>query len=109
MGYRGKVVEQVVESIQYRDVATGFYVVPRLSGERVTLEIAPQREVLSRDVPGGVDVQRVATTVSGRLGEWLEVGGMVQQSEGRQATLPGRSSTGTSEFRRVLIKVEELR
>ena len=43
----GQVVEQVVDSTEYRDVTTGFYVRPRLAGDRVMLDISPQRESLS--------------------------------------------------------------
>lgn len=105
----GQVVEQVVESTQYRDVTSGFYVLPRVSGDRVMLDISPQRETLSTQVRGGVNVQRVVTTVSGRLGEWMEIGGIAQDSSGQQSVLLGRSSTGASDSRRVLIRVEELR
>ena len=105
----GQVVEQVVDTVEYRDVTTGFYVLPRVSGDLVALDISPQRESLSSQVPGGVNVQRLVTTVSGRLGEWMEIGGLAQDSGGRQSVLIGRSSTSSSDYRRVLIKVEEAR
>jgi type II secretory pathway component GspD/PulD (secretin) len=104
----GQVVEQVVDSTQYRDVATGFYVLPRVSGDRVTLDVSPQRETLSTQPPGGVNVQRVSTTVSGRLGEWLEIGGLTQDASGQQSVPLGRSATRASHSSRVLVKVEEL-
>src|SRR5690606_36428064 len=65
----------VQNSTQYQDAGSGFYVVPRLSGDRVSLMVAPR---LSEVGPGRVptiDVQDVQTTVSGRLGEWLDIGG----------------------------------
>lgn len=105
----GQVVERVVDGTQYRDVTTGFYVLPRLSGDRVTLDISPQRESLSTQIPGGVNIQRVVTTVSGRLGEWMEIGGISQDSSGRQSVLLGRTTTASSDNRRVLIRVEEVR
>jgi hypothetical protein len=105
----GQVVEQVVDSTEYRDVTTGFYVRPRLSGDRVMLDISPQRESLSGDVRGGVNVQRVVTTVSGRLGEWIEIGGIGQDASGQQAVLLGRTSSTSSDRRRVLVKVDEAR
>lgn len=105
----GQVVEQSVDSTDYRDVTTGFYVRPRLAGDRVMLDISPQRESLSGDVRGGVNVQRVATTVSGRLGEWIEIGGIGQDSSGQQTVLLGRESSATSDRRRVLVKVDEAR
>ena len=105
----GQVVEQVVDSAQFRDITTGFYVLPRVAGDRVTLDVSPQRESLSRQVPGGVNVQSVVTTVSGRLGEWMEIGGLGQDASGQQTVLLGRSSTATRDSRRVLVKVDEVR
>ena len=104
----GQVVEQVVDSTEYRDVTTGFYVRPRLAGDRVMLDISPQRESLSGDLRGGVNVQRVVTTVSGRLGEWIEIGGIGQDASGQQSVLLGRASSGAAEHRRVLVKVDEV-
>ena len=105
----GQVVEQVVDSTQYRDVSTGFYVLPRVSGDRVTLDVSPQRETLSRRAPpGSVSVQSVVTTVSGRLGEWMEVGGIGRDASGQQAVLLGRAAASTSDSRRVQVKVDEV-
>jgi len=105
----GRVVEQVVETAQYRDAATGFYVLPRVTGDRVTLDISSQRETLSKQAHGGVNVQSIVTTVSGRLGEWMEIGGLGQDASGQQSVLLGRTTTATRDNRRVLIKVEEVR
>lgn len=105
----GQVVEQVVEGTQYRDVTTGFYVLPRLAGDRVTLEVRPQRESLSDQARSGVNVQSVVTTVSGRLGEWMDIGGISQDASGQQTVLLGRTITTARDSRRVLVKVEEVR
>jgi type II secretory pathway component GspD/PulD (secretin) len=105
----GQVVEQVVEGTQYRDVATGFYVLPRVTGDRVTMDVSPQRETISRRVPGGVNVQSVVTTVSGRLGEWMEIGGISRDASGQQSVLLGRRSGASRDDRRVLVKVDEVR
>ncbi|MBI2509360.1 MAG: hypothetical protein HYV99_05160 [Betaproteobacteria bacterium] len=56
-----------------------------------------------------MNVQRVVTTVSGRLGEWMEIGGITQDGGGRQSVLLGRTTTASSDSRRVLIRVEEVR
>ncbi len=80
----------IVESgVQYRDVVSGFYVRPRLSGQRVLLEIAPQRETLDDSRAGAVDTRRAATTLNGRLGEWIELGGGSRR-ERRTETGAGR-------------------
>jgi type II/III secretion system protein len=104
----GKVVERVVENTQYRDVASGFYVLPRLSGDRVMLDISQQREAL-RGASGAASVQGVVTTVSGRMGEWIEIGGVDRDASSQQSALLGRSSVTVRDSRRILIKVEEVR
>mgnify|MGYP007103347609 FL=1 len=96
IGPRGAVFS---EGIVYRDLGQGFYAAPRVVGERVTLEISPQF-----DSPGGqgaVERQRLLTTVSGRLGEWLEVGGSSKQAEVGEH---GSRVSGSS----VWLQVEEL-
>jgi type II secretory pathway component GspD/PulD (secretin) len=105
----GRVVEQVVDSVEYRSVGTGFYVLPRVTGDRVTLDLSPYREALTQRVPGMADVQRVVTTVSGRLGEWLDVGGMTEQRSTEREALLGRTTATRSEQRNIVVKVEELR
>jgi hypothetical protein len=97
-----------VESTQYRDAASGFYVLPRLSGNRVTLEISQQRETLARGAAGAASVQGLVTTVSGRIGEWIEIGSTERDASSQQSALLGRSSA-VRDSRRILIKVEEIR
>lgn len=60
--------------IQRRTVTSGFYVRPRVHGDWVTLEIAPQREQEDPRGGGRIDTHQVATTLTGPLGEWLELG-----------------------------------
>ena len=98
---------QVVQNTQFRDVATGFYVKPRVSGEQVMLEVSPQRERIGPD--GRVDTQRVATTISGRLGEWMELGGIDQSRAQQNSAIASRDSERNSDQRRIYIKVEEMR
>ena len=99
----------VTETTAYRDSGQGFYAEPRLSGERVTLEISPQYDTPGHQVYGSVNTQRVSTTVSGRLGEWIEIGGANQQFSSQKS---GNLSTGSREGydnRSVWLMVEEVR
>jgi hypothetical protein len=105
----GRAVDQVVDSVDYAHADPGFYVTPRVSGDGVTLEISPQRESFVQRAPGVVDVQRVVSTVSGRLGEWIELAAVSQQRTGERDVLLGRAGANRSESRSVLVKVEELR
>lgn len=86
----------VSEGIVYRDIGSGFYASPRINGERVTLEITQQDEQLERGRRGSIATQRLATTVSGRLGEWIELGGTGQQADEKRG---GGFSVGTGELR----------
>lgn len=97
----------VSETYVQRDIGTGFVAVPRLSGERVTLEISP-RDDTPGPLPGSVNVQRLVTTVSGRLGEWFELGGTVGEQSGSSAGITRYGTQSASRTRRILLKVEEL-
>jgi len=105
----GRVVEHVIDGVDYRSANTGFLVLPRLSGDRVTLEVSAQREAFVPHTSGGVDTQRVVTTVSGRLGEWIEVAGSSEERGSEREAILGRAGGTRSEARTVFLKVDELR
>lgn len=103
----------VNEGVIYRDIGSGFYATPHVNGQRVTLEISQQAEQVEPGrvasgyggAPGygpqgpgapSVSTQRLKTTVSGRLGEWIELGGTGRQASGQQG---GAFSVGTSDVR----------
>jgi len=98
---------QTVDSVQFRDVTSGFYVRPRVSGDIVTVEINQQRD--TPGVGGSVNVQQASSVVSGRLGEWMELGGIAQQRSQQNETLTSRDSDRSSDQRNIYIKVEEIR
>jgi len=96
-----------------QEASSGFEVVPRLSGSTVMLDIAPQRETFapagSGLPPGSVQGQRLATTVSGPLGEWIDLGGTAGAgTQDERGVLSARSARSSGE-RRIWVKVEELR
>lgn len=100
---------RVIESTQFRDATTGFYVLPRINGDRVTLEVSPQRDSPSTQSPGSINIQHIVTSVSGRLGEWIDLGGVGQNKTDQTSAIGSRSTATTSEQRTVLIRVEEVR
>lgn len=99
-------------SVEYRDIGSGFYVEPRVSGERVTLDVgtAHDRPALSdgSHPPGSADTQRLSTTVSGRLGEWIELGGVGQQTAVERNDIARYSTRRTRDDQRIWLRVEEL-
>lgn len=104
----GQWVDRVVETTDYRDASTGFNVRPRLQGDRVTLDIDPQRETFDDQRRGAANVQRVATTVSGRLGEWIDLGGISEESSDDRSGILSSRSAQSGARRGVQVKVEIL-
>ncbi len=99
----------VNDTTEYYEATSGFYVLPRLNGDQVTLLVAPR---LSRVNPGQTpvfDVQNVETTASGRLGEWIELGGINQSFNDDSRQTLSSSRTRGQEIRSVLIKVDEIK
>jgi type II secretory pathway component GspD/PulD (secretin) len=104
----GQWVDRVVESTDYVEAATGFNVRPRLQGDRVTLDIDPQRESFNDQRRGAINVQRVVTTASGRLGEWIDLGGIGEERSDNRTQILGSRSTQSSDRRSVQVKIEVL-
>lgn len=97
----------VIEGTAYRDVTSGFYVRPRIQGNRVTLEISPQHNTV--DAQGNINIQQAQTEVSGRLGEWMEIGGINQARSASQSGIAYSATETGQDQRRILLKVEELK
>ena len=97
----------VSETLVQRDLGTGFVVLPRVSGERVTVEISP-RDDTPGPLPGSVNTQRLFTTVSGRLGEWMELGGATGEQDASGSGIVRYGTRSASSQRRLLLKVDEL-
>lgn len=101
---------RVIDSTEYREVNSGFYVLPRLNGNRVTLEISAQNDAVSPEtVSGAAQIQNVTTTVSGRLGEWLDLGDLSRQGNDDGSTVSRHTASHGEERRNILLKVEEVR
>jgi type II secretory pathway component GspD/PulD (secretin) len=104
----GGVVQQR-DTVEYRDVVTGFYAQPRVNGDQVTVQLATRRDSVIDNRRGSVQIQHVESVVSGRLGEWLEVGGILQDEVRDEAGIVYYRSGDTSDRRRIFLKVDELR
>lgn len=106
---QGSQGSQISETVEYRNADTGFYAVPRLSGDRVTVSIRTRRDSVTDADSGTLGVQRIDTVLSGRLGEWLEIGGAGQESTRSDSGTVYRSSSLGFDDRRVFMKVEEVK
>lgn len=70
--------------VDYVGTHSGFDVTPRLRGDEVLLEISARREDFARDGSGTIALGGIETTLSGRLGEWIPLGGTAQATAGDQ-------------------------
>lgn len=107
LGPGGVIVQQ---GFHYHDTSSGFYVLPRVQGETVTLQIAPHLTTVQHGHhPPVTRMQDVQTTISGRLGEWISLGGIDQAGYHSQRRILGSASGHGNEQYTTLIKVEEIR
>lgn len=88
----------------FKTVSTGFVVLPRVAGDQVTLEISPQQQRLNEQ--GFIDSSGVSTQVSGRLGEWIDIGGAVQSLSGQSRGILQSGSQSGSRQNEIAVKVD---
>jgi hypothetical protein len=105
-GPRGRAVAQGTE---YRDIGSGFYAMPRVNGDQVTLDISPQKESLSETQSGEIRTARLVSTVRGRLGEWMELGGSGYSEQIDQRGITRYGTRDAQSQRRLWVKVDVVR
>lgn len=102
----------ITQGTQFQDASTGFEVVPRLSGDTVILDIAPQRESFGASGGRGgartIETQRASSTVSARLGEWFEIGGVDQTAAASGSGIGARREGTSSSARAIWVRVDEV-
>lgn len=103
----GGVVQQQ-NSVRYRDVTSGFYVIPYLNGDQVSLEISPQMQ-RQGSIHGAYDISSAHTTVRGQIGEWISIGGVSSSIDGDRSEIVRRYSTSGHDDRAIQLLVEEIR
>jgi len=89
------VISQEVTVVQ--ETTSGFEVIPRLVGDTVQVQIAQQRVGSA-----------AATTASGRLGEWFELGAVAMTAARDERGIASASRASGGETRRVWIRVDEV-
>lgn len=89
-----------------KDVTTGFYVLPRIHGDKVTLQVSPFKQSQSETRGGDINTQRASTTITGRMGEWLPIGGTTEQTQRSQSRTDSYSSTQSRNNESIWIKAD---
>jgi type II secretory pathway component GspD/PulD (secretin) len=96
----------LIQDIELQDVTTGFDVLPRVHGDRVLVEITPRLSSLRNPATGLADFQELSTTVETKLGEWLDLGEILEnRGEVHRAILESAGTTADAR-RTVRIKIE---
>lgn len=93
----------VAGAIEHRNLQSGFMVTPRVNGDQVILDISQQDERVGGN---GIQSQSLNTQVVGRLGSWIQLGGVSESSSSTNSGILSRSySTGGNELS-VWVKVD---
>jgi type II secretory pathway component GspD/PulD (secretin) len=99
----------VARTTEFRDASTGFYATPRVNGDVVTLDLAPRQQRFSGPTSDRrIETAGITTQVSGRLGEWILVGGSSSGSRGATSGLLTWGTSSDAAAYSVWVKVEEL-
>lgn len=99
---------QFYSQTEYRNVNRGFYVTATLTGNLVHVTISSSNDRLSQSHPGVIDTQSTDTRVSGKLGEWITLGGVSEQNQADQHGFVRRYSTQGRDDTSLRLKVETL-
>jgi hypothetical protein len=91
--------------IRHKDVTRGFYVLPRLHGENVTLELYQQDERQAPARPRHFDIQHASGVVSVRLGEWISLGSAHSKGKASRSGIGHAASTRTRDRRDISVRV----
>ena len=97
------------DAVEYHDVVVGFYAVPRVRGDEVTVQLATSADTVIDRRTGAAEIQRISSVVTGRLGEWLEVGGITLDAASDASGIIYYRKDGSRDQRPIFILVEELR
>ncbi|WP_120995332.1 secretin N-terminal domain-containing protein [Stutzerimonas urumqiensis] len=97
---------QIYQHVEPRDVTRGFYATATVVGERVQVVLSSQRERIDSVHPDTIDRQRADTRVSGRLGEWIYIGGVGEQRIATDRGTLRRYSTQSEDDFGLRLKVE---
>lgn len=101
----------VADTLVQRQIDSGFVATPRLAGNTVMVEISPQLETFSPQPgqpAGAIRTERLSTTVSGRVGEWMVLGGASSADSGSSGGVGHYGTGSANRQRRVLLKVDLL-
>lgn len=96
-------VTGISERTEWQTTQSGFSALARVNGETVSVAIAPRRASADGD---RVNFQIANTTVTGRLGEWIEIGGVQEDIQTESQGIVHRTESRGQGNQRIRIRVD---
>lgn len=97
----------VANGVTYHDVSTGFEVMPRIRGDNsVDLEITPRVAFVGDHGNQTITFQELSTHVHVKPGAWVDLGGILSNSNQVNRSILGASSNRSQEQQRFEVRVE---
>ena len=97
----------VTETINYQHITSGFQVMPRVNGNNVMLSIRPQQQNVSPQGGGVFDATGMETTINGKMNEWIQLGGVVNQHRASQQGITYSTRVRDADQSQIWVKVEQ--
>lgn len=95
---------QVDRFTDWREVTTGFAVRPRTVGNNVELEITPR--IAKPNNQGFIDFEELTTVINTTLGNWVDIGGTMQQNDEVSRKILGLQSGASQKTSYLSVKVD---
>ncbi len=89
---------------EFTEASTGFAVTPRLTGQQVVLSVSPWSDKMNGR--GQIETQNAQSTLRINLGEWVELGGVEENSNTDNALVNTRESDKSQMH--ILVKVDRV-
>ncbi|HEY8218946.1 MAG TPA: hypothetical protein VIF86_02495 [Methylobacter sp.] len=87
------------------EATTGFSVVPRLAGDQVILSVSPWSDKMNGR--GQIETQNAQSTIRINLGEWVELGGIGENTSSSNSALVNTRQVDKSQMH-ILVKVDRV-
>lgn len=97
----------ILNTIRYKALTTGFAVRARVHDQSVVLDVAPRSAELDHRRGGAIKEQAIQTTVSGRLGQWIDIGGAVNTYNAPDAKWVHSTYPLSQDLEHVWVRVQE--
>lgn len=95
---------QIERTTDWREISTGFAVRPRTAGSEMTLEITPRIAKLNGQ--GVIDFEELTTIVQTSLGNWVDIGSTMQDSDEVSRKILGLQRASSQQNSSLSVKVD---